>query len=396
MNEAHIYIYGEIDAYQSEDGDRYGFISLLNVKSQYEAQKEAEKVVVHIHSVGGVVFEGFAIHDYLRSLGKPIETRVEGLCASISTVIALAGDTRIMTANSDYFIHNPWGLAMGDREQMQKYTDDLARLEDKLAKFYASKTKLTEEEALAFMKGETTFSADQALEKGFTTETAPALKAVAKFDPAKDFAKNENSNSKPKPAKMKNAKKPMDQKKAKSLLAKIEALFTSGEEVKAKIVQDANGQDIDFPDLEEDATPTVGDRAEIDGVAAEGEYVMPSYENQTFVFTAGELTEIKPAEDDEDAEDSEELAAANAEITRLQGELDAANAKALKAEGELAKAQKKVQTRDAKLATIEADVKLLKAEIGSDFEPSKANASKHKKAQDGNDPTARPQLFKSK
>lgn len=394
MNEAHIYIYGEIDAYQSEDGDRYGFISLLNVKSQYEAQKDAEKVVVHIHSVGGVVFEGFAIHDYLRSLGKPIETRVEGLCASIATVIALAGDVRIMTANSDYFIHNPWGLAMGDREQMQKYTDDLARLEDKLAKFYASKTKLTEEEALAFMKGETTFSADQALEKGFTTETAPALKAVAKFDPAKDFAKNENSNSKPKPAKMKNAKKPMDQKKAKSLLAKIEALFTSGEEVKAKIVQNANGADIDFPDLEEDASPAVGDRAEIDGAPAEGEHVMPSYDNQTFVFTAGELTEIKPAEGDED--ESEDLAAANAEIERLQGELDAANAKSSKAEGDLAKAKTKLQTNAQTLATIQEDVKALKAEIGSDFEPTQANASKHKKAQDGNDPTARPALFKSK
>lgn len=390
MNEAHIYIYGEIDAYQDAESDRYGFVNLLNVKSQYEAQDpKAEKVIVHIHSVGGVVFEGFAIHDYLRSLGKPIETRVEGLCASIATVIALAGDTRIMTSNSDYFIHNPWGMAMGDREQMQKYTDDLERLEGKLAKFYAAKTKLTEEEALAFMKGETTFSSAEALEKGFTTETAPALKAVAKFDPSKDFAKNENSNSKPKPAKMKNnAKKPGDQKKAKTLAEKILALISSGDEVKNKIVQDANGEDIDFPDLEEKASPAIGDRAEIDGKPAEGEKVMPS--GETFVFAAGELTEIKPAE-----EESEELATANAEIERLTAELDAANAKASKAEGDLSKAQKTIQKDATKLATIEADVKLLKAEIGSDFEPEKTNPAKHKKAQETGAPD-RPQLFKSK
>ena len=200
MKEAHLYIYGEIDAYQDSESDRYGFINLLNVKSQYEAQKDAEKVVVHIHSVGGVVFEGFAIHDYLRSLGKPIETRVEGLCASIATVIALAGDVRVMTANSDYFIHNPWGMAFGDREQVQKYADDLERLENKLAEFYASKTKITKDEALALMKADSTFSATEALEKGFTTETAAALKIVAKFDPSKDFAKIENAKQQnPKP-----------------------------------------------------------------------------------------------------------------------------------------------------------------------------------------------------
>jgi len=373
MEEAHIYVYGEIDAYQDKQAAEYGFVNLTSVRDQYEAQKDAKKVIVHIHSVGGVVFEGFAIHDYLRSLGKPIETRIEGLCASIATVISLAGDVRSMTENSDFFIHNPWGMAVGDRAEMEKYTKDLERLENKLADFYASKTSLTAEDALALMKQETTFTAAQALEKGFITETAAALKIVAKFDPNKDFTNHKKEDMK-------------DKRKALTLVEKITALIKG--DVKNKIIQDGSGTELDFIDLADTETPVVGDKAEVDGKAAEGDFTMT--DGEVYKFTAGELTEIVPVAD---PAGNEALDAANAEIEKLKGELADANAAKDVAEAAKAKAEKKSKTTAATLAQVQTDVTALKAEIGSDFE-TKTKENKHKETE-GEETKSRP-LFKNK
>ena len=179
----HIYAYGYIYPDSSGKGQS-GFVNLKDIKNQCDAQKDAEEIICHIHSEGGEVLEGFAIHDYLRSLGKPIKTVIEGKCCSIASVIALAGDTRVMTSNATFFIHNPWGVVCGDKDQLQKKTDELEKMENKVADFYASKTKITQEEALSLMKKKTAFTSEEALEKGFITEIEPVMKAVALFTPS--------------------------------------------------------------------------------------------------------------------------------------------------------------------------------------------------------------------
>lgn len=303
MEIAHIYIYGDIGWWQASDAADWGEITLTDVRNQYEAQKDAEEIHMHIHSPGGYVTEGFAIHDYIRSLGKPVTTIIEGMCYSIATVIALAGDTRKMTSNSDFMVHNPWGGAMGDSEEVQKYADDLKKLEQKVADFYAAKTNITSDEALELMKAETFMTPEEALEKGFITEIATVMKAVAKFNP--------KSN--------KMSDKALTKDEAEGLFKNWEKKFKSFFKPKAlKVVQDANANDIEFPDLEEDDTPSVGDKATIDGSPAEGEHVMPS--GETYVFTGGELTEIKPDEEEEGGDTSEEMQQLQDEVKSLKSE----------------------------------------------------------------------------
>ena len=366
MDTAHIYIYGDIGCWQSKDASDWGEVNLKDIRNQYESQKDAESITLHIHSPGGYVTEGFAIHDYIRSLGKPVTTIIEGMCYSIATVIALAGDTRMMTSNSDFMIHNPWGFAGGDSEEVQRYADDLKKTEQKVADFYAAKTGITSDEALELMKAETFMTPEEALEKGFITEIATVMKAVAKFN----FNTNEMS------------KKKMTKKQAESALDKalnaIKNIFGGAQN---KIVQDANGAEIDFTELEEDATPSVGDKATVDGSSAEGEYVMPS--GETYVFTAGELTEIQEAEGDDDGDDegddpSEEMQALQDEVKSLNKKLkkEQSSVKTLKAENK--QLNTKLEKQSTTLKDVQKEIQNVKKSIGSGFKHEEGNRN-HKK-----------------
>ena len=100
MKIAHVFAYGVVDCWQDSSASEWGYINLKTVKDQIEAQKGFDEILIHIHSDGGDVNEGFAIYENLKSLGKPITAQIEGNCFSIATVIALAGDKRLMTSNA--------------------------------------------------------------------------------------------------------------------------------------------------------------------------------------------------------------------------------------------------------------------------------------------------------
>ncbi|MDP8218267.1 MAG: Clp protease ClpP, partial [Candidatus Theseobacter exili] len=162
----HIFIQGVISPWQDKNAEEYGEVNIKQVTQQIQDNADAEKLIVHIHSPGGDVDEGFGIHDILVSHGNDkgieIETRIEGLCASITTVIAMAGSVRKITENSEFMIHNPWGDAWGDSDDVQKYADQLKAVEDKVIDFYVAKTGGDRAAIDQMMKAETWMTADQA------------------------------------------------------------------------------------------------------------------------------------------------------------------------------------------------------------------------------------------
>ena len=131
---------------------------------------------VHINSGGGLVTEGFAIHDKLVNTGLTINTIVEGMCGSIATVIAQAGKSgsRKMFQNSEYFIHNPlWIPSAPDAhtaDDLEKLTAELKRNEVKLVDFYAKVTGADKAVLSEKMKIETTLTSKEAKELGFIDE----------------------------------------------------------------------------------------------------------------------------------------------------------------------------------------------------------------------------------
>ncbi len=298
---AHIYVYGEINYEQTSHASEWGIVNLKDVKNQYDRQKEAENIIVHIHSPGGFVSEGFAIHDYLRSLDKPIATIIEGTCASIATVVALAGDTRLMTSNASFFVHNPWGVAIGDQEDIKKYGEELEKLENQIAGFYASKTHISKEEALSLMKEETTLSSEDALEKGFITKIEETMRAVALFAPEKQLFQNDK-----KTIKTKNQKTGI-----MNLLNKIKNML--GENEKEISLTLADGEMITvISDTEE---PKEGDEVkDKDGnKLSDGTYLFKENKNYAladrtkFEVKSGKIEKITPPEPDKQNSDLSEM-----------------------------------------------------------------------------------------
>jgi ATP-dependent Clp protease protease subunit len=278
--EGHIYIYGEITSYQGKDAVNYGAINPREVQDQIQANKEAKTLAVHINSPGGDVDAGFAIYDILKGSGKEIETHIEGQCYSIATVIALAGSVRKATQNSEFLIHNPWTMAFGNADDVQKTADELRRFEDKIANHYASITNMSIEDALSEMKKDTFMDLEQAKEYGFITDIVDTVKAVAKFN-----YKKENMST--------------EKKEEKSFIAKMKDLFLSledGPKVENVTVKSAEGKDLVFAERTEGEIQ-IGDKATVEGLNVEGEVLMAS--GDTYTFEKGELKSIQEKEVEE-------------------------------------------------------------------------------------------------
>ena len=107
---ADIYIFDEIGAYGVT---AQGFIE------EIKAFKDVP-MNLHLNCVGGDVFEGMAIYNVLRKRTAKTTIYIEGIAASMGSVIALAGDEVIMAENSLFMIHNAWGGAMGEASEMRK------------------------------------------------------------------------------------------------------------------------------------------------------------------------------------------------------------------------------------------------------------------------------------
>jgi ATP-dependent Clp endopeptidase proteolytic subunit ClpP len=323
LAEGHIFVYGEIIPWQDEDAKKFGGVNLKDIVNQIGNNKDANRLVVHIHSPGGSVWEGFAIHDALVNSGKEIETIIEGLCASIATVIALAGDKRLMTQHSEFMIHNPWTVGIGDSEDLKKQSEELAKTENKLAEFYAAKTILSTQELLDYMHNETFFEAEEAKKFGFITEVVNTMKQVASI---KNKPKFNNSMNK-------------EQEEKLSLLDKffnkIEKLFQ-----KNITLTDVNGTEMDFPECNDPSEVKVGVKVNIAGAPANEEHKMPS--GETYVCEAGVLKEIKPKEETTDDNQAlkDENASLKSEVEKLKGEKASLENKLKTAETETSEAVK--------------------------------------------------------
>ncbi len=280
--EGHIYVYGEIIGDQTKDIGNYGFVNLKDIVDQLKDNKEANRIVVHIHSPGGDVYEGFAIHDALINSGKEIITIIEGLCASIATVIALSGQRRYITTHSEFMIHTPWSFAVGDSEDFKDVSEQLAKTENKIAEFYAKHTNLNIDDILNYMHNETFFTADEAVDYGFCTGVINTIRQAAKLKTNYNMEKTvEKLNA------------------IERMLLGIKNLIAPPKNL---VLQDVNGVEIDFgEDVKTVDEIQVGMTATIDGDPASGEHIMPF--NKTYVFENGKLTEIKDNESQQEEVD---------------------------------------------------------------------------------------------
>ncbi len=173
--EPEIEFYGPISEY-SWWGDE---ITPKLFKDDLEKHGQGGPVTIRIHSPGGDVFAASAIRAMIAEYPGKVTTRIDGLCASAATYVAMAGDHVVMQDSAFFMIHDPWTVVMGGVEELKTTISFLKTIKDGIVETYQNKTSLDAEEIAKMMSAETWMTARQAQEKGFVDEVVSVNDAKA-------------------------------------------------------------------------------------------------------------------------------------------------------------------------------------------------------------------------
>ncbi|MCC6824008.1 MAG: ATP-dependent Clp protease proteolytic subunit [Verrucomicrobia subdivision 3 bacterium] len=177
---AEVLIYGDI-------GESWWGESVLAKDFVQEiAALDVDELTVRINSYGGSVSDGIAIHNAIKRHPAHVTVSIDGVAASIASLIAMAGDSVEMAENSLLMIHAPWGAAMGNSADLRDFADMLDTWAEAMATSYAAKTgrPVAEMQALLTDGEDHWYTAAEALAEKFIDATVAALPLAASFDRA--------------------------------------------------------------------------------------------------------------------------------------------------------------------------------------------------------------------
>lgn len=171
-----VFIYGEIS-----DSKFWGDeVTPTDIKDELAKLKKANEINIYVNSPGGNVFAGVAIYNEIKRLNKPVTSYVDGIAASIASLIILAADRVVMPQNSMLMIHNVWTIAMGDAQAFRDLADRLDKITDStILEAYQAKTGIDKAELKKMLDDETWLSAAEAVDLGFADEVQEDQKLAA-------------------------------------------------------------------------------------------------------------------------------------------------------------------------------------------------------------------------
>jgi len=143
---------------------------------------DVDSIELHINSPGGNVFDGNAIYNSLKAHKAKIDVKIDGIAASIASVIAMSGNTVEMPENAMLMIHNPSGVVIGTAEDMSKMADNLEKVKIGLVAAYHDKSQLDNDQISEMMTDETWITASEALKYGLADEITERVNIQANFE----------------------------------------------------------------------------------------------------------------------------------------------------------------------------------------------------------------------
>lgn len=175
---ATIYVYDEISAWGVSAKQFCADLS----------QVSASNITLKMNSPGGNVFDGCTIYNALKDHPACVNVQIDGLCASIASHIAMAGDKITMAKNAMMMIHNAWGGVCGNAAELRSMADVLEKIDGNLVNAYAERSGAGKRAIKQMMNDETWMTADEAMKNGFCDCVGDQKDAKASFDLSK-FAK---------------------------------------------------------------------------------------------------------------------------------------------------------------------------------------------------------------
>lgn len=166
--EAEVSIYDAIGGYEINAKQ---FVNELN-------EIQSETIHLRINSPGGSVIDGNAIFNALKRHPAKVIAHIDGLAASMASVIAMAGDEVHMADNALLMIHNPWTISMGDADELRADADLLDKMQASILTAYG-RSQYEAEEIRDLMDKETWFTAQEAFDAGFVDHIETGLRAAA-------------------------------------------------------------------------------------------------------------------------------------------------------------------------------------------------------------------------
>jgi len=172
---ADIYIFDEIGTYG---------VTAQDFISEIKGLKDMP-INLRINSLGGDVFDGMAMYNVIKRRESKTTVYIEGIAASIATIIALGADEVIMAENSLFMIHNAWGGTSGEAKDMRKTAETLDKITSELTDIYVKKTGLSYDTLAEMMNEESWLNAQEAFDLGFIDTISDSIKVAAKYDVSK-------------------------------------------------------------------------------------------------------------------------------------------------------------------------------------------------------------------
>jgi len=120
---AELFLYDAIGA--DYFGDGITAKSVADALAEFTPKADLD---IYINSPGGSVFDGIAIYNQLARWGGKKTVHIDGIAASIASVIAMVGDEIKIAENGLFMIHSAWGITVGNAAEMRKYADSLDKI----------------------------------------------------------------------------------------------------------------------------------------------------------------------------------------------------------------------------------------------------------------------------
>lgn len=180
-NEADLYLYNIIDDYAYEGYSD----SADSILKDINDLGDIKQLNVFINSPGGSVFEGISIKNMLerqKLKGCFINVVIDGLAASIASVIAMAGDKISMPENALMMVHRASCGCFGNADEMRKQIEVLDKIDIVITNTYVNRSGglLSKEDVQAmFNSGDTWLTAEEAKNYGLCDEITESLKVAA-------------------------------------------------------------------------------------------------------------------------------------------------------------------------------------------------------------------------
>ncbi len=177
---AELYIYGDIvdDALTAA---YYGGTCPQAITDFIGGLGQNDQLTVYFNSPGGDVFAGLAIHSVLkRHQGRKIG-QVDGMAASIASVILMGCDEIMLNTGAQIMVHDPWTYACGNARDLRETADRLDTAKESMLDVYMAKAAegVTREAISDLLTAETWMRGEKAAQYfDVTTKDAPAAAAA--------------------------------------------------------------------------------------------------------------------------------------------------------------------------------------------------------------------------